>query len=302
MEFVRGALALMALGTASLQAAADPALLGLMMPDATSIGGVQVEQSRNSPLGQFLLARISPASPFDAVKDRTGFDPRTDLTEIVAASAGPAQMLLAGRGVFQQSRILALAQTEGATLSTYRGMTLIGMGPPPAPAAFSIAFLDASTVVAGTTPAVQGAIDRWFVPAPYAGPLATKVAQVSSPSQAWSVATGLSELLTAIPSGPPQVEAIRNLVATITTVSGGVAFGDTGVQVTGKLETRSAQDAQSMADVLRLLASMAPQPGLAGAATFSNAGSVVTIQISLTQQQVEQLLKPPAAPAVVAAR
>jgi len=298
MKFFRAAMVLVSLSAASLQAAVDPALLGLVMPDAKSIGGVQLEQSRTSPLGQFLLGQLGPLA-FEDLKKMTGFDPRTDLSEIVSASTGPTQMLLAGRGVFQPARIVALAQTSGAVLTTYRGMTLISVGPPQN---VSVVFLDANTVVAGTVQAVQGAIDRWFSPSPYAGPLAARVMEVSASSHGWSVATGLSDLIPVIPNAPPQLDMIRNLVSTITQLSGGVVFGDAGVQVTGKLETRSAQDAQSMADVLRLFATMAPQPGLANAATFTNVGSVVNIQVSLTEQQVEQLLKPPAPATTIASR
>jgi len=302
MKFIRAAVVLVALSAVSVQAAADPSLLGLIMPDAKSIAGVQLEQSRNSPLGQFILTQMGPA-PFEDIKNATGFDPRTDLTEIVTASAGPTQMLLVGRGVFQPARILALVEGAKAPLGTYRGMTLISVDPQQT---VSVAFLDANTVAAGTTAAVQGAIDRWFVSPSYTGPLASKVAEVSASTHAWSVATGLSDFLPAIPPGtptvPPQLDVIRNLVATITQLSGGVVFGATTVELKGKLETRSAQDAQSMADVLRLLAMMAPQPGLATAATFTNTGSVVNIQFLLTEQQVEQLLKPPVAATTVAAR
>ena len=297
MKFFRTAAVLVSLSAACLQAAVDPALLGLIMPEAKAISGVQLEQSRTSPLGQFLLGQLGPLA-FEDLKRMTGFDPRTDLSEVVSASAGPAETLLAGRGMFQPARIVALAQAGGAPLTTYRGMTLISIGPAPMA---SVVFLDANTVVGGTTSAVQGAIDRWFGATPYSGPLAAKVGEVSA-SHGWSVATGLSDLIPVIPNAPPQFDMIRNLVSTITQLSGGVVFGDQGVQVKGKLETRSAQDAQSMADVLRLLATMAPQPGLANAATFTNAGSVVNIQVSLTEQQVEQLLKPPVSATTIASR
>src|SRR5580765_6126242 len=107
MKFFRAAMILVSLSAASLQAAVDPALLGLVMPDAKSIGGVQIEQSRTSPLGQFLLGQLGPLA-FEDLKRMTGFDPRTDLSEVVSASSGPTQMLLAGRGVFQPARIVAL--------------------------------------------------------------------------------------------------------------------------------------------------------------------------------------------------
>src|SRR5205823_4072438 len=126
----------------------------------------------------------------------------------------------------QPARIVALAQAGGAPLNTYRGVTLIAVGPVQNVA---VAFLDANTVIAGTTGAVQGAIDRWFTPTAYSGPLAANVTDVSASAQGWSVAAGLSDLLPVIPTAPPQVDVIRNLLATITQLSGGVTFSNAGV-------------------------------------------------------------------------
>src|SRR5262249_30087231 len=49
-------LTLLPLALAPLQAAVDPTLLGLVMPDAVAVAGVQVEQGQASPFGRFLLS------------------------------------------------------------------------------------------------------------------------------------------------------------------------------------------------------------------------------------------------------
>ena len=289
MRILRTLVVFTSVGVAYLQAAADPRLLGLMIPDAKSIAGADIEQCRNSPLGQFLLARLIPNSDLDQLKSQTGFDPRTDLTEVIGSAAGPQQVLIAGKGSFQPDKIVSLAKTAGAKTTTYLGNTLIGVDGQP----FSVAFLNANTVVAGATAMVQGAIDRWVAGGTYAGPLASKVAEVSGTNHAWSVATGITEMIPGASTNLSQQDTvIFNLISSITQAYGGVHFGDTQVQVKGRLETRSAQDAQSMTDFLRFLATMAPNPALTSAVTFTNAGSQVDILVSLTEQQVEQLFQP----------
>ena len=54
--------ALIALFTvsAALSAAADPQLLNLVMPDAQVMAGVNVEQAKTTPFGQYVLSQIQP--------------------------------------------------------------------------------------------------------------------------------------------------------------------------------------------------------------------------------------------------
>src|SRR5689334_7673993 len=69
--------------------AADGQLVGLMMPDAKVLAGMNIAQVRTSPYGQYLLAQIPLGHPeFQQFVQATGFDPIRDLTEVVAASSG----------------------------------------------------------------------------------------------------------------------------------------------------------------------------------------------------------------------
>src|SRR5450755_169266 len=80
-----GSLALALQATAF--AAADPALLRLLMPDAKVIAGLQVEQTKNSQFGQYVLSHMQVEDAgFKKFIAQTGFDPRRDVTEIVMAS------------------------------------------------------------------------------------------------------------------------------------------------------------------------------------------------------------------------
>jgi hypothetical protein len=102
--------------------AADPQLVGLMMPDAKIIAGLQVADSQSTAFGQFLLKQIPANAGLDNFVAATGFDPRQDLREIVAASAGESHWLIAGRGSFTATRIAGLAEMAGATVTRYKGV------------------------------------------------------------------------------------------------------------------------------------------------------------------------------------
>ena len=113
--------------------AADSQLLNLVMPDAQVMAGINVVNAQMSPLGQFLLNKFS-ATPgnLDSLQkfiQETGFDPRTDVTELLAASSGntasPTGLLLA-KGNFNVSQFLSVLATDKThQVSNYGGATLI---------------------------------------------------------------------------------------------------------------------------------------------------------------------------------
>jgi len=74
---------------AGLLPAADPQLVSLLMPDAKVVAGINVEQARNSPLGQFMLAHMQRGDEgFAKLAATTGFDPRRDLHEVLMGTIG----------------------------------------------------------------------------------------------------------------------------------------------------------------------------------------------------------------------
>jgi hypothetical protein len=96
--------------------AADPALLNLVIPTAKVLAGVNVASATTSPFGQFILGRIAANHP-----PFTGFfDPRTDLTELLFASAAdpssPGGLALSS-GTFNVTRIAAAAANHANLLS-----------------------------------------------------------------------------------------------------------------------------------------------------------------------------------------
>ncbi|MEO5925961.1 MAG: hypothetical protein ABIR70_19230 [Bryobacteraceae bacterium] len=272
----------------SAWAAADPQLLGLLMPEAKMIAGVQLTDAKASPFGQYILAQVGPGAEFDKIKAATGFDPRTDLTALVGGATIDGQSaLIAGRGTFQPTRITNLAMTAGATIESYRGVNIISVDKEA-----TVAFLDASTVILGKN-SLKPAIDRWLSSTRTSTPLSVKATETSATSQAWAVASGLSQFVPKTgASVPPEAQIMQNVASKIDQLSGGVNFG-AAITMHGQILTASAQDAQALSDVFQFALTMAsgktPLPALP---QVSATGSAVNFTLTLTEQQVEQLLKP----------
>jgi hypothetical protein len=301
------------------RACADPALLGLVMPDAKMLFGIEAGQTQASPIGQYLLSQIQLDRNASKVMAAAGFDPRRDLREILAASGDGAGGLLLGRGSFQPGKIAKAAEAAGAASSTYRGVTLVtfegsGKNKPSG----SIALLDASTVAAGDNATVKAAIDRRAAGAVFSGQLADKARQISFANDAWiATLTPPAALLNAAQSA--QLGPLQNVLQSALQLSAGVKFAATQVTLSAEVVARSPQDAQAMADVLRFGLSLLQQanrpdpsaspnaskpPSLADAAQISSSGSAMHLVISVPEQQLEQLLFPaaPGPPKKVAAR
>jgi hypothetical protein len=293
MKVFQTAAIFITLGASAALAAADPQLLGLLMPEAKAIGGVQFSEAKASPFGQYILSQAFPTAELDKLKAETGFDPRTDLTHMVGASSLDGSALIAGRGSFQPTRIANLAMTGGAKLESYRGISIIGDG-----TTKGFAFLDTTTVLIGDVSVIKPAIDRWLGSTRTSTPLTAKAAETSASSQAWAVVTGISEFVKA-PTGqnlPPEAQMMQNVASKIEQVSGSVTFGDS-IVMRGQATTATIQDAQALSDVFQFLLTMAasqkaPLPAIP---QVSTSGTAVNFTLTLTEQQVEDLLKPPAA-------
>jgi hypothetical protein len=258
-----------------------------------------------------VLSQIHVDSELARIMAATGFDPRRDLNELVAASASNSTGLLIGRGVFQPSRILAAAISAGAVSSSYNGVQIVTAANPRTgqngAQTGSVAFPDPNDptiVLLGDAASVKGAIDRYKAGAKLSSPLAQQAMLVSLDNDIWFVA---SQSPASFFSGKAPNQGLGNLAnafQAIQQTSGGVKFSSSGVMVALTLTANSAQDAQSLVDVGKFLVTMVdsnrnqnPGPAkaatLADAAVFSASGPVATVNLTLSEQQLEQLLMPP---------
>lgn len=290
-------------------AGVTPALLNLVMPDASVVSGVNVSQSITSPFGQYILSQMqSNDTGFLQFISSTGFDPRKDLLEILAATPSTGSTtahsgLILGRGVFQPAMIIGAATEQGGVITNYRGFSLIG---PPANQKgddVALTFLDGATAAIGNTASVKSAIDRKLSGSTFTGTLAQTAIAVSATNSAWfATATPLSNFMSTKQAGNLGGMTQSPLLQSVQQASGGVQFGSTAVTISADAVTASPQNAQALVDVLKFFVSMiagqanapANVQSVASSAQFSVNGSTAHISLMLAESQVEKLLMPQA--------
>ena len=290
--------------------AADTQLLNLVMPEAQIMAGMNVTTARISPFGQYVLSQFhSDEKGFQDLVTQTGFDPRQDVTEILAASGGDLKSksgLVLARGSFDAAKIAAAASSgKGqAVVSQYGGATLISMGND---ASHSVAFIGNSVVVMGDTASVKAAVDRADKVNSISPALAARVQALSTTLDAWTVTlASLGSLLPAELGGAkgPAAQPLA-LVKNIESSSGGVKFG-ANVEISGQAVANNEQNAKALADIVRMVAgfvtlSGGQDPKLAGIAQIvqtlkvENVGNTVNISASVPEAQLEALMKMQAA-------
>lgn len=285
---------------------ADPGLLSLVMPDAKVIAGIQVDQARISPFGQYVLTHMQPDDEnFKKFMSDTGFDPRRDLREIVMASNSGTDItshwVVIARGMFDASKFAAAVKQNDGTVTSFQGVDLLSGGAPSAGGTDSVvAFPDNSTAVMGDPDSVKTTIQRFQTKASGAN-LATQVKNLSASYDFWFLTlVPLSEFAAIMPD-PNMGQAMKgNLFQAISQASGGLKFG-ANVQFQMQAVARSEQDAKSLADVVRFIAGLiqtnkgkGPAAGqvstLVDSMHLSTSGNVMTMSLSVPETQVEQLL------------
>ena len=284
---------------------ADAQLLGLLGPEAKMIAGIEVQQTKASPFGQFLLSQLGATAELDKLRSTIGFDPLSDFREMAVGSTFEGKAVIAGRGKFQPQLLNVMAAMAGFPTENYRGVALVGLaGATKLPGQdVAIAFLNQDLAVMGDRAQAKGAIDRWLTAGAAASALAGIVNDISAGSQAWVVATGLTEmsrLAGPAQGNPAQNNPMLNILDKIDRIGAALSFGQT-VAVKGLAVTKSAEDAQALASVLQLFTTMAgnrnPLPAMP---QISAAGNAVNFTMSMTEQQLENLIRPQ--PAVRASR
>jgi hypothetical protein len=284
--------------------AADPQLLNLVMPDVGVLAGVNVDQAKTTPFGQYVLSLMqAPDKHLQELTAQTGFDPRTDVHELlVATSATPGKHtgLLLARGSFDPKRITDLATQHEAVTENYKGVTIIK----DPKATNGVAFLNASYVIAGDLASVKAAIDRQSAPSVLPAAVSVQVSQWSMSQDAWVVSAVPPSSL-APPAGAPNLPGVgagqNNAFNSVQSAAGGVKFG-TNVEVKAQAQADTAQNATSMADALKLLANLAlmqannnpAAKALLQSLMVSAAGNVLNVSVSLPEDQLQELIKPKA--------
>jgi len=287
--------------TAGAADAADPELMNLLLPSTKVVAGVNVGQAKATPFGQFLLARMAAENHLSA---KMGFDPRTDLQELLVGTAGqPAREgLILAKGNFNVQVILAAAQATGSTVETYNGVPVVtGKARTVTDA---VAFPGNSIAIFGDLDSVHAAIDRRTAQSVGIDPaLAAEVGQLSGSLDAWSISTVPLAMLASNRKLPDeQLNTLLNsdLLKSIQETSGGIKFGQT-VQFSGQAVADTSENATALANVVRFLGNMlqanAPASTAAAIAALIQSLSVQTdgntliLAAALPESQLESLVQ-----------
>lgn len=295
LRIFTAALVVAPLGT--LVEAADPNLLNLLMPDAQVVAGVNVDQAKMSTFGQFVITQIQANDPhFQQFVTQTGFDPTSDLDELLVASNGattnPSHLTVA-TGMFNESQIDAAAKQAGATIELYNGITITEN--PKHNSGF--AFLSTTLAVAGDIASVKGAIDRQNATTTMiSSTLLGLVTQLRTNEDAW----GVSEVPPPAFKPPANAPNLPNVPSTVfqnvQQASGGVKFG-TQVAVNAQLTADTAQNATALGNILQFLINlgqMKEQQNPQAAASLqsfqiSTSGTTVSVTASIPEADLEAL-------------
>jgi len=288
---------------AGLLPAADQQLMGLLMPDAKVVAGINVDQAKNSPLGQYLLSHMQSGDDGLAkLNTMTGFDPRRDLSEVLMATLGkPGQQgLVLARGSFDAPRILDAARLGGQSVETYKGVNIL-TGKDES-LTHALAFLDGGIAIAGDMDSVKAAIDRRSNASSIDAALAAKVDQLSNSLDAWTVSiVPLAALANEkVPDTRLNGMLSSDVVKAIQQTSGGIKLGAI-IQISAEAVARSDKDATALADVVRFLGSMvqANAPAASAAAIMSLVqsldikadGNTVKVALAIPEEQLESVLR-----------
>jgi len=299
--------------------AVDSQLLNLVMPDAQVMAGVNVTNSEITPLGTFLLAQISANSGSDQglqqLIAKTGFDPRKDVTEVLAASNGNAaapSAVALSKGTFDVAKIVAaIGSGKAQTVSTYNGATLITAR---TDGSSAIAFLGGTIAIAGNLASVKAAVDRSGLVNSIDPALAAQVQTLSTTEDAWSISlASLSALMPGAAKTAPGGTGVEGmagqalqLVKNIQSCSAGLKFG-ANVQFTAQAVADTPQDAAALGDVIKMVTSLAAI-GAAGnkdgaaiaqllqSLQVTTTGATVNLSASVPESEIEALLNTAIAP------
>src|SRR5690242_6089652 len=282
-------------------AGVDTGLLGLVPSDAYAIASVDVTKSRNSEFGQYLLAKQSMEDQgFQRMIAQTGFDPRRDLQHVLLVSVRPANdgrhsaFAVIARGTFDENRIAAAATAKGAIVQNYQGVRVCVNPKEAHPTAF--AFLDTGVAAMADLPVRERIIANRASPATLNSNLQSRIEAIGPENDAWFVSLDHGGALAQhiLEEAGPQAQAMQS----VTQSSGGIRFGDT-VQASFEAITRSPQDANALADVIRFLASMVrmrqddPRAAILAPAldsmALATAGNTVRFSLSIPEKSLEQL-------------
>lgn len=244
------------------KASIDSGLLALVPESTVVLASVDVDATRSSEFGQYLLRRMDTEDQhFQDFVNETGFDPRRDLQSLLFATSSEhtakrSNYAILARGSFDTARIAASVKAKNSYLrQTYGGTTLYVKRTQQDDGAF--AFPEVGVVVFGDVATVKQILDRRANPSTLDPGLLERVNRIGNSNDLWFASLLSGSFLgrqVQLPGTMPQLKD-SSAVQSILQSTGGLRFGDQ-VKVSFDATTRSAEDATSLADLVRFLSSL----------------------------------------------
>jgi hypothetical protein len=214
----------------------------LIRPETSVLAGISLDKLKTTPLYQRHEKELD-FPLLDASVQRLGFDPRRDVTDLLFASDGKTEVLMA-QGHFQPKAIEAKLQASGLQRRTYKGFTLLGDN------RNTLAFLKGGILLAGSPEAVQADLDfgesgAGEVPEE----LQERLRTLPKNDQVWIVSRkGLPFAET--PMRSDVQSALSNILAFIRGTTAGLAV-DNGLHLQANFNCVSNEGAQRVHDAIR---------------------------------------------------
>ena len=158
-----------------------PAMATLVPPDTVMLAGARLDQLRETPLYRRYVASPGRSSLSDLIS-KTGVKPE-NLWEALAAYNG-ADTVVMLRGKFSETGLEPRLEWEGARRDSYKGCLIISDG------RAGVAFINATTAVAGLVPRVRAAIDQRGGATRPPPALLSMTGGIDPSNQIWAVALG----------------------------------------------------------------------------------------------------------------
>jgi hypothetical protein len=294
-------------------------IFSFVMADAQLIAGANVDSAKNSTFGQFVLSQIPVGEKYLAsFMSETGIDPRSDVTELLAAWNGTAnagaQWLIGAHGNFSSSieTIEANALSNGGAITRLAGVDLVEVGYPgtnPQVANLCIGlFTDGFTDVIGDCASVHAAVEP-SASSGAAPSLAMQGRELRSQQDLWLVSvvpvTRFANLFAgANGGGIGNLGGVlkSNLFQAIQQISAGVKFASAapaGAQFSAGITMNSPQDATSLLNVVNFIVGLLKtsegaspvSAALLGDLEASASGSILNIGLNIPEATLEQLFQ-----------
>jgi len=220
----------------------DPALESLAPADSVFVVGANVEAIRDTPVYHRLVTGAVLPQLQEFI-DKTGVDPRKDLSQLLSCSNGKTSLWMA-RGKFNVAAIESRLQANGPAPASYKNHRFFGTEQT------SMTFLNSSTFLAGSASELRDIIDRGHSGRGLPAPLRDLLKTLPPGDQIYAALTGgLGGLNLAVPENS-NLSTLLQVLRTVDTASLGMDLSK-GLNLKLDVNCKTERDAKFVHDMIR---------------------------------------------------